>query len=228
MKSYGHAGVPHRETTKIIIADDHEVVRLGLRTWLEKQPGYQIVAEAVNGEQAVAMAKELLPDVIIMDITMPGLSGIEATKQITEADASINVIALSIHSDKRFVARMIGVGARGYLQKECAFREIVRAIETVFTDQIYISPSIAGDDVRVYLRQLKSSTYQDPLQLTDTERDILKYIALGKSTKEIADLCFLSVKAIERYRHLLMEKLDMHSIAELTKYAVSEGLISLE
>lgn len=216
------------KTIRVLLADDHEVVRTGLRTWLEGHAGIAVIAEASSGTETVEKAKELTPDIVIMDVTMPGGGGIEATRRIATDLPNVKVIALSIHSDKRYVARMLTVGARGYLQKDCAFKEMVQAIHSVLSDQIYISPVIAGPDVLEYIREIRTAEYADPFKLAPIEQEILRMVAAGKTTKEIAEACFLSIKAIERYRHIIMEKLDLHSIAELTKYALSEGLTFLE
>lgn len=212
---------------KILLADDHKIVRDGLCSLLEKQLDMQIIGMADNGRTAVKLTMELKPDVIIMDINMPDLNGIEATRQILAQDLKSKIIALSMHSDKRFVARMLSAGAAGYLLKDCAFEELVSAIKTVILNKIYISPSIAGVIVNDYVRHLPAA--EDPVLsvLTNREIEVIQLLAEGKSTKEIASQLLVSIKTIETYRQHIMTKLNLHSIAELTKYAIREGLTSV-
>ena len=214
-------------TTRILVVDDHRIMREGLRALLAGIPGMAVVAEANNGRCAVQLAQEQKPDVIIMDVSMPDLNGIEATRQILAAHPEIRVIALSIHSDRRFVLQMFRAGAVGYLLKDCAFEELAHAIEVVLDGQAYLSPGIAGVVVGEFLRQLASDESTLIPSLTAREREVLQLTAEGKSTKEIASLLRVSVKTVETHRRQLMEKLRMNSVAELTKFAVREGLTSL-
>ena len=213
---------------KILLADDHKIVREGIRTLIEKQPGLEVIGEADSGRMALKLALELKPDVVIMDITMPDLNGIEATRQIHSETPSVKVIALSMHSDKRLVAGMLMAGASGYLLKEdCDSVELARAIQAVATNQIYLSPKISEVVVKDYVRQLSTAASSPFSILTPREREVLQLLAEGKSTKEIASSLHVSVKTIETHRNKLMEKLDIRSIAELTKYAIREKLIPL-
>ncbi len=215
-------------TTKILIVDDHKIVRDGLRMLVEKQPGMVVAGEAENGRNAVQLALKLVPDVVIMDVTMAGLNGIEATRQIHKEQPQIKLIALSMHSDRRFVTGMLEAGASGYLLKDCAFEELASAIEGVIANRIYLSPEITDIMIRGYVLKSSakpSSAYAD---LTDREREVLQLLAEGKSTKQIAGSLTVSIKTIESHRRRIMEKLNIHSIAELTKYALREGLTSLE
>jgi len=212
---------------KIILADDHKIIREGLRNLLEKQIDMEVVAEAENGRTAVQMAQELKPNVVIMDIAMPDLNGIEATRQIIAEVPSVKVIALSMHSNKQFVVEILKAGASGYLLKDCAFEELVRAVHVVVSNQTYLSPQIANIITKDYLGHLPEDSSVFSI-LTTREREVLQLIAEGKTTKQIASDLYVSVKTIETHRLNIMNKLDAYSIAELTKYAIREGLTSLE
>ncbi len=213
---------------RIIIADDHQIFREGLVAMLEKQGEFNVIGQAENGREIIALAKEMNPDVVIMDISMPDLNGIEATKQIQKEMKEIKVIALSMHNDKRFITRALGAGAQGYLLKECAFDELSDAIHTIMSDQIYLSKTITSIVIKDYLEKLDVDPNVKTLRvLSVRETEVLQLIAEGKSSKGIASDMFLSVKTIETYRKHIMDKLDIHTVAELTKYAISEGLTSL-
>ena len=178
---------------RIIIADDHKIVREGIKSILQHDLKMNVVGQADNGRATIELAKELLPDVVIMDITMPDLNGMEATRRILEENSSIKVIALSMHSDERFVSEMLKAGASGYLLKDCALDELERAIRTVMANQTYISPAIAGTVVRDYVHQLSN---KQPSVLTPREREVLQMIAEGKSAKQIAYQLKVSVKTV--------------------------------
>lgn len=213
---------------RILLADDHKITRQGLRSLLEKQPDMEVVAEAEEGRTAVRLVRELLPDVVIMDVTMPDLNGIEATRQIIGKFGDIKIIALSMHSDTLFVSEMLKSGASGYLLKDCAFEELARAIRTVVANKTYLSPSISGVVVDDYLHRLSKADFSGSEILTNREREVLQLIAEGKSTKQTALKLHISAKTIETHRRQLMNKLDIHTVAELTKYAIRKGLTSLE
>jgi two-component system, NarL family, response regulator NreC len=212
--------------TRIIIADDHTIMRQGLRSLIEKQKDMEVIAEAENGKMAVALAGELKPDIILMDVTMPDLNGIGATQQIMSSLPDTKIIALSMLSDRQFISSMLRCGASGYLLKDCAFEEVINAIRTVLSHRSYLSPSIVDKVVQDYTHPVSdgSSVYS---VLTNREREILQNIAEGKSVKEIAQLLFLSIKTVETHRQQIMNKLGIHSIAELTKYAIQEGLTTI-
>ncbi len=212
---------------RILLADDHKIIREGLCTLLEKEQGMEVVGHAENGRMTVKLAMKLSPHIVIMDITMPDLNGIEATRRILSDLPSIKVIALSMHADRRFVTRMLEAGASGYLLKDCAFEELIGAIRAVSTNQVYLSPAITGiivEDYKSYLSMKNSSVSSN---LTAREHEVLQLLAEGRSTKQIASSLYVSVKTIETYRRQIMEKLNIYSIAELTKYAIREGLTSL-
>ena len=213
--------------TRIVLADDHRIVREGLRSLLEAQPEMEVIAEAENGKETIRLVKELVPDMVIMDITMPEVNGIEATKKILEYNSKIKIIALSMHSDKRFVSEMLSVGASGYLLKDCAVEELARAIHVVLSNQIYVSPGIANVVVSDYVNRLDLLS-RNFSSLTPKGREVVRLIAEGESTKAIASQLGVSVKTIETHRQHVMEKLNVHSVAELVKYAIREGLTSLE
>ena len=214
--------------TKIILADDHKIIREGLRSLIEKQPDMEVIAEAQDGLTTVNLVQKLKPDVVIMDIGMPEMNGIDATTKITTEYKTVKVIALSMHSDRRFVMQMLKAGAAGYLLKDSAFEELVSAIHAVIAKQHYLSQKITDVVVQEYLQNLPRNESTVFTVLTAREREVLQLIAEGKSTKQIASVLNLSVKTIETHRQQIMEKLDMHSIAQLTKYAIREGLTSLE
>lgn len=213
---------------RIILADDHQIVRTGLRTLLKQYADMEVVAETENGHTTVTLSRKLVPDVVIMDIGMPDLNGIEATRQIMAEVPGVKVIALSMHSDRRFVARMLNAGASGYLLKNCAFEELIHAIHTVVAKQAYLSPGITGIVLEDYVQNRAASDSSGLEALTTREREVLQLLAEGKSTKQIASQLNVSAKTIETHRQHVMEKLDMFSIAELTKYAIRTGLTSLE
>lgn len=212
----------------ILIAEDHTIVREGLRSLIEKQLDMKIVCEAEDGRKAVECVREFLPDVVIMDITMPNLNGVEATRQIISEFPQVKVIALSIHSNRRFVADMLGAGATGYVLKECLFDELVQAIKAVAAGESYLSSRITGVVIEHYVKGIAAIADSPLSSLTGREREVLQLIAEGNTTKKIALDLHVSTKTIEANRRQIMEKLDVHSIAELTKYAVREGLTPLE
>ncbi|MHC4720471.1 MAG: response regulator [Planctomycetota bacterium] len=213
---------------RILLADDHKITREGLRSLLEKQQDMDVVAEAENGRTAVRLAHELLPNVVIMDVTMPDLNGVEAARQIVGRVPDAKIIALSMHSDSLFVTEMLRSGASGYLLKDCAFDELALAIRAVASGKTYLSPSISGVVVEDYLHRLTKTNVSSSEVLTDREREVLQLMAEGKSTKQIALKLNISVKTVETHRRQIMNKLDIHTVAELTKYAIRKGLTSLE
>jgi len=213
---------------KVILADDHTLVRDGLRALLEQEPDIEVIAEAMDGRTIVRLAGEMVPDVIVMDVAMPDMNGIEATRRTLAATPQIKVLALSMHSVRRFVAGMLEAGASGYLVKDCAAGELVTAIRAVAGGRVYVSPAVAGVVVEDYVRRLTAGQPSALARLSDRERETLQLLAEGKTTKEIAARLHVSAKTVETHRQHLMEKLDLHSVAELTKLAIREGLTSLE
>jgi len=211
--------------TRVLLADDHKILREGLRTLLEQEKDICVVGEADNGRSSVKLTGELAPDVVIMDVAMPDLNGIDATRRITEIQPRARVLALSMHSDGRYVKGMLQAGARGYILKDCAAEELTHAIRTVMSGQIYVSPGVTGAIVNDYVRQLSATDV--PATLTHREREVLQLLAEGSSTANIAVELHLSVKTIETHRKRIMDKLGLRSIAELTKYAIREGITTL-
>ncbi len=212
---------------KIMVVDEHKILREGLSTLITKQPNMEIIGEARDGREALELLGKLSPDLILMDVTMPNLNGIEATRKIKSKNPEIEIIALSLHSDRRYVLGMIDAGASGYLLKECAFEELVRAINTVMSKKKYLSPGISDILIEEYV---KKTTQEKPTiysKLTPREREILQLIAEGKNTKEIARYLFISVKTVETHRRHIKKKLKVQSVAELTKIAIREGLTVL-
>lgn len=216
----------------MLLVDDHQIVRDGLRSLLAKEMDITVVGEAASGRDAIARAAELNPDVVLMDITMKDLNGIDATRQLKAADESLRVIALSMHSDRRYVADMLSAGASGYLVKDSAFEELSTAIRTVADGRRYLSDGIATVVLDDYVNRV-SGTPQEVASgpkkpLSAREREVLQLIAEGHSTKQIATLLHLSVKTVETHRRQIMEKLRIYNVAGLIKYAVREGLASLD
>ncbi len=211
---------------KVLIADDHQIVREGLRALLEKEPWVTVVGEAQEGRTTLRLARELVPDVILMDVAMPDLNGIEATRQIVAELPEVKVIALSMHSDKRFVLNMFKAGAKGYLLKDCAFKNLIKAIRVVAANKTYLSEDIADIVVKDYI--MGPTLSEDPAgeQLTAREREVLQLVVEGKSTNQIAECLYVSVKTVESHRHQIMLKLNIKSVAELTKYAIRAGITS--
>jgi DNA-binding NarL/FixJ family response regulator len=216
------------KSIRILLADDHKIVRTGLRELLEKQPNLEVVGEAEDGRTAVQLSKTLSPDVVIMDISMHDLNGIEATRQITSNSPHVKVLILSLHSSQRFMTDVFKAGASGYLLKDCDLSEVFDAIRAVIANETYICPQIATVLRNDYLQRILQAEASTVSTLTPREREVLQLMAEGKSTKEIAFSFNLSVKTVEAHRQRIMEKLNIHSIAELTKYAIREGLTSLE
>ena len=212
---------------KVLLADDHVMMRGGLRMVLEQNPELSVIGEAEDGRETVRLVKKLAPDVVIMDIAMPDMNGIEATRQILADRPVIKVIALSMHSDRHFVSEMLKAGASAYLVKQCALDELLIAIKTVMKGQIYLSPCISGVVVEYILRNKLKTEATVFSTLTDREREVLQLMAEGRTSKEIATQLNLSVKTIESHRMNIMEKLNIHTVAEPTKYAIREGLTFL-
>jgi DNA-binding NarL/FixJ family response regulator len=217
---------------RVLLVDDHKIVRDGLRSLLAKQMDIEVVGEAENGREALDQARELRPDVVVMDIGMRELNGIEATRQVAQEVPGVRVIALSMHSDRRYVADMLAAGASGYLLKDGAFDELVLAIRSVADGRTYLSQGVSGTIIDDYVKRLSASdspaSSSGGRALSPREREVLQLIAEGCSTKECASRLHLSVKTIETHRRQIMDKLGIYNIAGLIKYAVREGLASLE
>ncbi len=213
--------------TCILIADDHGIVREGLRLQLEQHEEFEVVGEATDGREAVRMAEELHPDVVIMDIAMPNLNGIDATAQIVKRDPQLKVIILSMHSDESYLTRALTAGVKGYLLKETADVDLYRAVQVVAQGKVFFSPTIANTLLEDYMRQLQQRGLQDSYDLlTDREKEILQLLAEGRSNKEVATILDLSTYTVETHRTHIMQKLNLHSSADIVLYAVRKKIIS--
>jgi len=213
---------------RILLAEDQRIVRECICTLLEQQADIEVIAEADDGRKVLDLVQERPPDIIIMDITMPNLNGIEATRQIVAKNPDIKIVALSMHSNKRFIMEMLSAGASGYLLKDCVFEELIQAIHAVYAGRNYLSNGIVNTLVKGYFNKAKDIDSSTLRILTCREREVLQLLAEGKTVREIAHHLYLSMKTIETYRQQIMNKLEIHSVAELTKYAIREGLTSLE
>lgn len=212
---------------KIILVDDHRILREGIKNILEDTSDIQVVAEADNGRDAVRLARELHPDIVIMDIAMPDLNGIEATKMITRDTPGIRIIALSMHSDKHYINGIFQAGASGYLLKHSAAKELIEAIRMIYANHTYLSKEISNVVVREFTKKLDEDT-NHAVSLSIREKEVLQLVAEGKSTRVIAEILFVSVKTIEAHRQKIMSKLNLFTVPELTKYAIKTGLTSLD
>jgi DNA-binding NarL/FixJ family response regulator len=215
------------DSLKVLLADDHEMLRAGLRALLQQKADVEVVAEASDGRTAVRLASELNPDVVVMDINMPDLNGIEATRQIRSNGSGPKVIALTAYAPGRFTVEMLKAGASAYILKTSAFRELGNALDSIRAGKVYLSPAVSGAvvDDSARLGNNGGSVFST---LSAREREVLQLLAEGKATKEVAAHLKVSVKTVETHRRNLMDKLDLHSVAELTKYAIREGITSTE
>jgi DNA-binding NarL/FixJ family response regulator len=213
---------------RVLLADDHTILREGIRALLSAQPDIEVVGEAANGREAVAKAHDLKPDVVLMDIAMPLLNGLEATRQIKKEHPEINVLVLTMHDSEEYVAQILRAGASGYVIKEAAASDLVSAIHAVHGGGAFLYPSVAKMVVDDYLQRVEAEGDEEPYeQLTDREREVLQLIAEGYTNKEIAGLLYLSVKTVQTHRAHIMEKLNLHDKGELIKYAIRRGIIEL-
>jgi DNA-binding NarL/FixJ family response regulator len=215
-------------STRVLLVDDHEMFLAGLDALLNRQQGMEVVGKVKDGMEAVKVARARKPDVVVMDISMAGMNGIEATREITHRLPGVKVLCLSMHSERRFVAAALDAGASGYLVKDNSFEELVGAIRTVKRNQIYLCPTVAGTVVEAYRAQRMEEESSVFSLLTRREREVLQLLAEGRSTKEIAARLGLSLKTVGTHRGHIMEKLSIHSVAGLTKYAIREGLTTAE
>jgi two-component system NarL family response regulator len=212
-------------TTRILLVDDHQMVREGLRAMLEQGGDFSVVGEAGGGREAVKLAEQLRPDVVVMDVAMSDMNGIEATRQIRSLVPNAAVVALSSHSDRRYVAAILEAGASGYVLKANAYDQLARGVHAALRRQKYLSPEVTSEIIDVALRQGTLSAYE---ALGAREREVLQLLAEGLTSSQIAQRLSVSTSTVETHRRNIMRKLDLHSVAELTKYAIREGLTSLE
>lgn len=216
-------------TVRVLIADDHQIVSQGLAALIEKQPGFSVAGTAVDGREAVRLAQELEPDLVLMDVSMPRLSGIEATRQLSVEMPGVKVLCLSMHVERQFVSAMLAAGADGYVLKDAAEEELVEAIRQVAAGRSFLSPKIAATVVQDYALLVAGGDGGAPgPELSGREREVLQLIAEGRSTAQIAALLCLSPKTIGSHRGRIMAKLGIHTIAGLTKYAIRHGLTTAD
>jgi DNA-binding NarL/FixJ family response regulator len=212
--------------TRILLADDHTVMRAGLRLLLERQPDMVVIGEAADGRQAVALAEADKPDVAVIDIGMPNLNGIEATRQIVEKQPEIAVVILSMHSDESYVMRALKAGAKAYLLKDSAEADLIRAVRSVGEGKSFFSPAVSRLLLEDYVHQLKQRGEEDSYELLTTrEREILQLLAEGKANKDVANLLNLSLYTVETHRAHVLQKLGLHTVPDLILYAVRKGII---
>jgi two-component system, NarL family, nitrate/nitrite response regulator NarL len=215
-----------RQIIKVLVADDHPVVRKGLQTCIARQKNLKVVGEAVDGDEALRKARELCPDVVLMDISMPGMNGLAVTELLRKEAPDMKVLILSVHSNKEYIFRGIQAGAHGYVSKEAPPEEVLRAIESVYEGEPHFSEDVRRDALNQFV--IGGGKKPPFAQLTSREREVLILIADGQSNKEIADRLNIGVRTIETHRERIMRRLNIHSVAGLTKYAIANGLISLE
>jgi two-component system response regulator NreC len=214
---------------RVLLADDHTIVRKGLRSLLDGEVEIEVVGEAEDGRAALEKAQQLLPDVVLMDITMPALNGLEATRQIKKLFPKMKVLILTMHATEEYILQILRAGASGYVVKQAAPTELVSAIRAVYRGDSFLSPSISRKVIEEYIRQTEAMVEENSYdRLTDREREVLQLIAEGCSSREIAERLHISEKTVRAHRAHLMDKLDIHSIAELTQYAIRKGVIGLE
>ena len=213
---------------KVLVVDDHAIVREGVKMVLETDPELQVVGEAASGEEAVELVRELSPDVVVMDIGMPGLSGFESTRRIRESRPDVNVLALTVHDSEAYVFQMLQAGAVGYVLKRAAAPDVIRAVKAAKRGEALLHPSVAKLLIQDYLSRAERGEETSYDHISDREREILKLIAEGKTNKEIAEMLFLSVKTVQAHRANLMRKLGLHDRVELVKYALRKGIVGLD
>ncbi|HNS02277.1 MAG TPA: response regulator transcription factor [Anaerolineae bacterium] len=214
-------------TIRLLLVDDHQIVRAGLRMLFSAEPEVEIIGEANSGEEAVTLANALQPDVILMDVAMPGIGGIEATRRIKAAQPKIAVLALTMHEDEEYFFEMLAAGASGYVPKRAAPDDLLSAIRIVNQGDVYIYPSLARLLVKDFLHRSEGSASETREELTPREQEVLTFIAEGNSNREIADALVISVKTVDRHRENIMRKLQLHNRVELVKYAIEKGLITV-
>jgi DNA-binding NarL/FixJ family response regulator len=215
------------EKIRILLADDHTLVRSGIRSLLEDEPGLSVIGEAEDGRVAVTMACKLKPDVVIMDIAMPLLNGLEATRQIKMQCPGVKVLILSMHDNEEYIRQVLEAGAMGYILKDAAARELISAIQSVYRGEAVLSPAVTRLVIEDYLRWGGTRPQEESDSLSPREREVLQLIAEGYTNKQIAEILSISIKTVQAHRNNLMQKLDLHDRGELIKYAIQKKIIEI-
>lgn len=215
--------------TRVLLAEDHALVRSGVRSLLEASKEFEVVGEASNGREAIEMTAQLKPDLVLMDLAMNELNGIDATRQLAISQPDVHVIIVSMHGDEQYIYESLKAGAKGYVLKSSAFKELINGIHAVCAGQTYVSPSLSNVVVNDYVRRAKGDRKPSEIdKLTTREREVLQLIAEGNSSAEVAEVLYISVRTVDTHRHNIMEKLKIHSIAGLTKFAIRNGICQLQ
>jgi len=212
---------------KVLIADDHTILRQGIKALLDNQAEIEVIGEAKDGREALTLIERLLPDVILMDIAMPGLNGLEATRRIKKKFPKIKVLVLTMYTNEEYVFQILNAGANGYLVKETAFQDLISAIRAVYRDEAFMSPSISKKVINRYMQRVRETNNTTGDILTTREREILQLIAEGSSSKKIAEALFISPKTVETHRTHIMDKLNIHNRTDLVKYAIRTGIVDI-
>lgn len=213
---------------KVLVADDHTILRQGIKALLDNQEGIEVIGEAKDGREALAIIEETLPDVILMDIAMPGLNGLEATRRIKKKFPRMKVLVLTMYTNEEYIFQILNAGANGYLVKETAFQDLISAIKAVYKNEAFMSPSISKKVINSYIKKAQDDEEKTCEILTTREREILQLIAEGNSSKKIAELLFISPKTVETHRTHIMDKLNIHNRTGLIKYAIRKGMVDVE
>jgi DNA-binding NarL/FixJ family response regulator len=215
---------------KVVIAEDHTIVRKGLCALLEGEPDIEVIGEAENGREAIKIVEKLLPDVVVMDIAMPGLNGLDTTRQLKKRIPKLKILILTMHDNEEYIFETLRAGASGYLIKRSAPNELISAIQSVYRDESFLSPAISKKVIDGFVQRGGQAVieHEDYKKLTAREREVLQLIAEGNANREISRLLHISIKTVESHKAHIMEKLDIRNIAELTRYAIRKGLINLD
>ena len=216
------------EKIKVFVADDHTILRQGIKALLDNQGGIEVIGEAKDGREAIKIIEEVLPDVILMDIAMPGLNGLEATRRIKKKFPKMKVLVLTMYTNEEYIFQILNAGANGYLVKETAFQDLISAIRAVYRGEAFMSPSISKKVINNYIKRARGDKKKVHDILTTREREILQLIAEGNSNKRIAEALFISPKTAETHRTHIMDKLNIHDRAGLIKYAIRKGIVDID
>ena len=213
---------------KVLVADDHTILRQGIKSLLANEEEIEVIGEAKNGREALAIIEETLPDVILMDIAMPGLNGLEATRRIKKKFPRMKVLVLTMYTNEEYIFQILNAGANGYLVKETAFQDLISAIKAVYKNEAFMSPSISKKVINSYIKRAQNDEKQTCEILTTREREILQLIVEGNSSKKIAEILFISPKTVETHRTHIMDKLNIHNRTGLVKYAIRKGIVDVD